>query len=290
MWKQRLGRDATYKNLIDVFEKAGYKQFANVVENEASNCENGVSRAGELDSYTSQTISANEAKIEDSFSVLLQKLGKALRVQEQLDVDEVHDYLMGICSTVPKASLNEMLKFVKLKNGWNYQNYGPLDNFVKRFLPHERKLMVKYKNDLSGFCVTVKLIDYIRYKNYRAEELEAPVDGEQHSRSELCVKLKDKLEVERRVSTHSLQYVYDLWEDVAEEFDIPCLTTVIHKIIAGSLIIVWLVLADTAEKIASSASTNKSIHFFLQHEIVFVAINNKPLFDTIVSPSHTLLA
>ena len=31
MWKQRLGSRATYGNLIDVFEHAGYKQYAEVV-------------------------------------------------------------------------------------------------------------------------------------------------------------------------------------------------------------------------------------------------------------------
>ena len=243
-----------------------------------------------MDSFMLHTIRTNEAKIKDSFSELLNHLEEALRTQDELSIDQVHRYLMVICPAVHKASLSEMFDFVTSKEGWNFQNYGPLDNFVKRFLPHKRKQMVEYKNAMSGFCVTVKLIDYIKLKNYTAKELEEPVVSEQHSRSELCVKLKDKLNVKRRVSTHSLQYVYDLWEDVTEEFDdTPCLTTVIHKIIAGSLIIVWLVLADTAEKIASSASKEKSIHFFLQHEIVFVSINNKPLFDTIVSPSHTLL-
>ena len=33
MWKQRLGSDATYKKLIDIFESAGHSNYAEVVRN-----------------------------------------------------------------------------------------------------------------------------------------------------------------------------------------------------------------------------------------------------------------
>lgn len=264
---------------------------------DSSNCKNGVSdsiNAGELDKSTRCTISKNEAKIKDSFSDLLDNLGEALigleSAQEQLDVSKVHRYLTGICPKVPKTSLSEMFVFVTSKDGWSYENYSPLDKFVNRFLPHEKRQMVKYKNDLSGFCVTEKLIDYIHRKGYSIKEFGASTntDDEPCLNPEYCHRLKLKLQVERKVSALSLQYVYDLWADIAEEFDIPYLTTIIDKIIEGSLIIVWLILRDAAEKIATSASTEKAIHFFLQHEIVHVAIDKQLLFDTIVSLQNHL--
>ena len=33
MWKQRLGSDATYQKLINVFECAGYRTYADIVRN-----------------------------------------------------------------------------------------------------------------------------------------------------------------------------------------------------------------------------------------------------------------
>ena len=39
MWKQRLGSDATYQKLIDIFEGAGYCSYADIVRNIASSVE-----------------------------------------------------------------------------------------------------------------------------------------------------------------------------------------------------------------------------------------------------------
>ena len=46
MWKQRLGSDATYKKLINVFESAGHHNYANIVRNIA--CHGGV-KSSEID-------------------------------------------------------------------------------------------------------------------------------------------------------------------------------------------------------------------------------------------------
>jgi hypothetical protein len=37
LWKQKLGSCATYNSLIEVFERAGYKDFADVVRSTAGN-------------------------------------------------------------------------------------------------------------------------------------------------------------------------------------------------------------------------------------------------------------
>ena len=79
------------------------------------------------------------------------------------------------------------------------------------------------------------------------------------------------LDIKRNVTTISLQYVQELWEQFAEEFDIPFLTAVIDSIVIGSLIIAWLVPPDVADKIVASA--HKSTPFFQKHHIVSVSID-----------------
>ena len=38
LWKQKLGDEATYRNLIDVFETAGYKNYADMVRSIIGKC------------------------------------------------------------------------------------------------------------------------------------------------------------------------------------------------------------------------------------------------------------
>ena len=40
MWKQRLGSEATYQKLIDIFECAGYRNYADIVKNLICDAEN----------------------------------------------------------------------------------------------------------------------------------------------------------------------------------------------------------------------------------------------------------
>ena len=56
MWKQRLGSDATYQKLIDIFESAGYRSYAAVVRNIACSVEShkGMDDFGECNDFLSQ--------------------------------------------------------------------------------------------------------------------------------------------------------------------------------------------------------------------------------------------
>ena len=82
--------------------------------------------------------------------------------------------------------------------------------------------------DLSGFCATTKLIDYIQYTTIdpRQGNNELPLGS--YTR-EKCQKLMVALDIKRKVTTISLKYVQDLWERFAEEFNIPFLTAVIDR-------------------------------------------------------------
>ena len=76
-----------------------------------------------------------------------------------------------------------------------------------------------------------------------------------------------------------MKYVQDLWSSFAEEFDLPSLTVVLDKILEGSLEIVWLILPHVAEKIASAASSKGAISFFRKLHMVYVAIDDHPIYD-----------
>ena len=160
---------------------------------------------------------------------------------------------------------------------WDYTHHSPVEKLLRRFLPDHLSLTREYKAHLSGFYATTKLIDYITYTN---------IDSAEDNTLDLlrltdanCQKLKVKLELDRKIDTISLKYVQDLWEEFAEEFDIPYLTAVIGKILSGSLHITWLITSDVANKIATAARESS---FFQNHpNIIYVAINDTVYYDEV---------
>jgi hypothetical protein len=140
--------------------------------------------------------------------------------------------------------------------------------------------MTEYKERFSGYCATTKLIEYIR-ENTSLDQYDSDTDETdvstcsekmQYTRKHYR-KLTVKLEIPHTKMTQiSMTYVQDLWVSFADEFNIPSLTATIDKILEGSLKIVWLILPHFAELIRTSA--HKSVEFFHQHDIIFVAIDD----------------
>ena len=169
---------------------------------------------------------------------------------------------------------------------WTYQHHSPLEMLTEKFLCDDqvvKDLIKQYKNDLSGFLVATKLIEYIKETSFPDEELEEEED-EDAALPQLTKKQYRYLKVvlnlsSRKISELSLNYVQELWEKLAEEFDLPLLTTVIKKIVTGSLVITWLVSSDVAEIIMHNSRISKSIRFFRQHKIVSLAIDDTTVYD-----------
>ena len=187
----------------------------------------------------------------------------------------------GCCIDIPEApDLTKLFNIITQAKLWSYDHYMPLQELAQQFLPGDeqiRKHITDYRNQLSGFCMTIKIIDFIKLS--KIEELEddteqpfSPEKYKKHYR-----KLKIKLKLDKKITELTLIYVNTLWQSLAEEFDLPSLTAVIDKIIDGSLVIFWLVLPHIADKIR--ASNPKALRFYQQHGIVEVDIDNELLYD-----------
>ena len=242
-------------------------------------------------SQYAEMIRSNENKIKHLFSDLLVQIRSALE-SKSVSVDKIHQYLVGILQCdIPRTDFVEMFEVVTVEKLWSYDNYGPLENFVKGYLPSRNNLVLEYKKIFAGFCATTKLIDYIQSANLPiAEDCESTVD--EHKELSLTAykkhfrKLKTKLKIEKKISELSLKYVQDIWIEFAEEFDLPFLTAVIDSIVKGSLEIVWLLLPHVAAIIAKSA--HKSAPFFCRNHIFYVSIDDHPLYDARLTVSHVL--
>ena len=228
----------------------------------------------------------NLNKIKGQFSSVLVKVQSALK-SLQVTVDELHSFLVHYTSRDDwiqnPLNLDEIFNTLSVAKLWSYNHYDLLEEITKRLLPGDtdvKKLIFEYKGQLTGFYTTTKIADFIEISKFE--------DSEQDPQQPLPVdtftfkdyrKLKLKLKLNRKVSAITLSYVDELWRSLAEEFDLPCLTAVIHSIIEGSLMVTWLILPQISEKLIASGSTMTAVKFFRRHGIIFVEINKDTIYD-----------
>ena len=223
---------------------------------------------------------SNLEDIKSRFAVLQQNIGSTLEANH-VTVQAVRGVLVGMypnCEDhIPKTNMEDIFSAATRHKLWSYEHHSPLDKLVRRLLGHGYLSDIReYKAHLSGFYATNELIEYIQHTNIDPAMESSEIDLEQFTVAQYQ-KLMVKLELDRNIDGISLKYIQDLWEEFAEEFNIPYLTAVIGKIMGGSLVIIWLISPDVAKKIASSA--NNSIQFFQKHQIVYVAIDGIPVYE-----------
>jgi hypothetical protein len=223
---------------------------------------------------------SNSEDIKSRFAVLLRSVQLALE-NNHVTPEDVHAVLVGIfpgCQDlIPKISLDEMFTAVTSQRLWDYIHHSPVEKLLRRFLPDHLSLMREYKAHLSGFYTTTKLIDYITYTSIDStavNELDLKKLTDTNYQE-----LKVKLELNRKIDIISLKYVQDLWEEFAEEFDIPYLTAVIGEITSGSLHITWMITSEIANKIVAAAQ--ESLFFQNHPNIIYVAINGTVHYDEV---------
>jgi hypothetical protein len=179
----------------------------------------------------------NEERIKMHFLSLVHKVQSAL--QSQSDISNVRDFLIAFfkCSFPETSDVKKLFTTATLNDLWDYRNCSPLERLIDRFLPNDQEvvsLMKAYKARLSGFYLTTKLIDYIEYQNLSADDSDEEYDESSPKlTTKQYKKLKVVLQLERKISEVSLDYTVELWQSFAEEYEIPPLTAVIDRIIAG---------------------------------------------------------
>jgi hypothetical protein len=193
-------------------------------------------------------------------------------------VSDAHQFLVasfqGFC--IPEApDLTKLFNIITEAKLWSYDHYVPLQQLAQKFLHDDeevRKDTSDYRDRLSGFLTTTKIIDFIKLSELDESEdgTEQPFLPEKYKK--YYRKLKVKLKLDKRITELTLSYVNTLWESLAEEFDLPSLTAVIDKIIDGSLVISWLILPHIADKIRTSSC--KALRFYQRHGIVEIYIDD----------------
>ena len=226
-----------------------------------------------------EMIRSNEEEIRALFSSLLLSVQKAL-VSQSVDVSDVHQFLVNFFQQSEcfrsLSTFGEIFAATTVHRLWDYQHYSPLERLTKQFLPNNQAIatsMTEYKANLTGFFLVTKLVDYIKYKGLAADSAaEQPLALKKLTPKQYR-QIKVVLQLDRKVSELSLEYVRKLWFSFADEYELPCLTAVIDKIVAGSLEVSWLVLTHLTARIKPRSK------FFRRHGIILVLVDDVILYD-----------
>jgi hypothetical protein len=243
-------------------------------------------------------------KIKRQFASLQVEVRLAMEAR-QVKLKDVHQFLVSFfqseCCIRKPSDLTELFNVVTEAKLWRYDHYGPLEELAEAFLPDDkdpaRKLVSKYKDQLSGFFVATKIVDFIDLSELDDPDDDSSDDSNDDSEDEnqrslsrkeykkLYRELKVTLKLDRTIkfSSITMSYIETLWKSLIKEFNLPPLTAIIKKIVGGSLIITWLVPPQVSSVIAASYS--KALGFYQQHNIVQVQLDGLTLYheDWIVS-------
>ena len=231
-------------------------------------------------------IRCNVDELKMRFTALLLKVQSALQLK--YDANSVRRFLVNFfkCDFPETSDLDKLLAAVTLSGLWDYQHHSPLERLTNHFLPGDQELegsMKTYKARLSGFYLTTKLIDYIEYQNLSVDDSDEEYDQPSPKlTTKEYRKIKVVLQLERKISQVSLDYVVKLWQSFAEEYEIPSLTAVIDRIVAGSLEVTWRVPQHIADAILPRSK------FFRSLGIILIFIDDVNIYDEkqMVSSTH----
>ena len=222
--------------------------------------------------------------IRGQFSSLLDKVQSALQ-DNQVSVDRVRHFLIRYFRSdiwVKKMSDHgELFDAISVAKLWNYDHYGPLEEIVTQLLPGNSHLIAEYKNQLNAYYTATKITNFIRQSKIEADLDEQDPDKKFDVKrfKEYYRKLKVRLNLTRKVSETTMSHVDLLWRSLAKEFDLPCLTAVIHSIVTGSLEVIWIILPHVAKHMISKTKALYSGKFCRDNDIVELKIDDIILYS-----------
>ena len=227
----------------------------------------------------------NEDKIRRAFAHLVRQI---LDMLMKCTID-IKGFRVFVGNVVPglslrnipsTASVSDIFEFITDHKLWNLNNYTPLHSIAKEYLnddPETEQLIVNYKRELAAFKATTSLVDYIALCEDREADPDVPLDPNpiKYDR-EYCRKLSLKLNA--RVTSKTLEYVDEIWRDIAEFFMLPSLSALLDSVVAGSLVITWCIPHHFAMKIIEKVTGAEAEEFFREYNIMEVKLDEEVVY------------
>ena len=234
----------------------------------------------------------NITTIRGKFAILVTKSRKRLQYRE-INVEDIQTFLVtmysspnsrdgsGMVTTVLESatSLDEIFRALAKCGLWDYINYFLLQSIIKEFARDDKQLndmMEQYQQDLTGHILALRIQTYLDATKHPiptsdlADEI-VPVQ----QKHELLIKLTTKCKV--NVTDHTLSYVIDLWQSLANQFALPQPAMMFHKVAEGCISITWLIPANLVKYVTRMAQ--ESANKFAEENILRVTLEERCIYS-----------
>ena len=190
----------------------------------------------------------NVRMIKGKFSRLVTQARKRLQARE-INVEDVQVFLItmysapnsrdgsGMVTTVLESArnLDEIFRALSKYGLWDYLNYYLLQFIIEEFAHDDDELkdmMVQYQKDLTGYVLTLKIQTYLE-ATYNKHSIATSESGNLESilpqqKHELIKRLS--VVVMANITEASLHYVYNLWQTLSLQFELPRLPMILYDI------------------------------------------------------------
>ena len=217
----------------------------------------------------------NRQKINWKFGVLLKNSCKKLR-EKHINVKDFRLFLKGLFppgDCIPESSnVDEIFEAITHNKLWDRWNCSPLQKVVQEFVGDDQELkswIEAYKKDLTSYKATTKLVDYIAVVDSdpsgEDSSSEEQVEEQEPAKYDRRYYRKLSIKLETKFTSHTLEYLDDLWKEFADLYNLPPLVTLLDCVCKSSILIVWLIPAHLAPQILRAAP--HSVDFFRKHQI-----------------------
>jgi len=129
-----------------------------------------------------------------------------------------------------------------------------------------------YKKDLASYKASTKLVHYIEAVNSSHSGvdllLEEEEQGQQPAKYDSRYYRKLSFILETKFTSHTLEYLDDLWKEFSGLYNLPPLVTLLDCVLENSIAIIWLIPSCLDSQILKA--TPCSVDFYLKHHITRV--------------------
>lgn len=228
-----------------------------------------------------RVLKENDEKIRKAFAHLVRQVLSILKKQT-IDMEEFYMFVVAVLppgkNILPQSEkISGIFGKISQKNLWSYVHYSPLKSIAEEFARVEtQQLIEEYETELSSYYATTSLVDYIALCEEKQEDdlplLTNPANYDEVYFRRLSVRLDTPF------TDKTLQYISDLWRALARVFLLPPLTAILERIIAGSLVVTWLIPHEFALKICERAREVDIAQFFRTWQISEVKIDDEVVY------------
>ena len=176
------------------------------------------------------------------------------------------------------SSIDEIFQVINRNKLWDYWNYSPLREIVRKFVGDDQEINAQFKTyqkDLASYKATTKLIDYIdsvdsdRSDDLNSEEDQLEETEQQPAKYNRRYYRKLSIKLATKFTTHTLEYLDDLWKEFADLYNLPPVVTLLDYVRKSSILIIWLIPAHLANHVLRVAPAD-SVDIFREHQITRV--------------------